>query len=186
MPMGYGFRPHAMGDAECQKCGGVFFHVYGEADAVHVCPQQGCCGIIRCGMKECEDRHFEGATQYIRRIDAMLKSGMAIFAIVGLSLSPAMAKDIPIKGQTKDKIVNGCRAAGGAGWEGRYGAYGCHNRSGGGIVCGGATKRDKKTCTIYMEVPPPVPEREDVRTFGKDVAEGYDPIRGDAPNAETK
>lgn len=107
-------------------------------------------------------------------------------AVVAFSLSPVMAKDIPIKGQTKDKIVNGCRAAGGAGCEGSRGTYGCHNRSGGGIVCGGATKRDKKTCTIYMDVPPSIPKRDVVRSFDMDVVADYDPITGYAPNAKAK
>lgn len=56
MTIGNSFRLGDMGTAECQKCGGVFLHVYGHSHPDHICQRYECGGIIRCGMDACEDR----------------------------------------------------------------------------------------------------------------------------------
>ena len=85
------------------------------------------------------------------------------FATIALLADSAMAKEVPIKGNNKDQVQGRC-AEGGVYWRtSPHGTYGCMNPDGSGIICGGVTARDKKTCSTFRQVPPRIPTRDEVR-----------------------
>jgi hypothetical protein len=63
----------------------------------------------------------------------------------------AAAAEIPIKGHTPAQVKSGCH--------GTFmppssanGSYGCLNKNGSGIYCGGDTKTQKQTCSTFRVV----------------------------------
>lgn len=80
-----------------------------------------------------------------------------IFAIA----DSALAKRIPA--QSTGKVKSDCAASGGVNFpkKGANGTYGCMNSDGSGIVCGGVTKTQKKTCDTFLKVPPRIPTRDE-------------------------
>ena len=86
------------------------------------------------------------------------------FATIGLLASSAMAKEITIKGNNRDQVQGRCGTSGGTFWPSSAGGtYGCMNPDGSGIVCGGMTPKDKQTCSTFMQMPPRIPTRDEVR-----------------------
>src|SRR5215469_2845364 len=86
------------------------------------------------------------------------------FATIGLLASSALAKEVSIKGNNKDQVQGRCNESGGTYWPtSAGGTYGCMNPDGSGIVCGGTHPKDKNTCSTWMQVPPRIPTRDEVR-----------------------
>ena len=86
------------------------------------------------------------------------------FAAIALLADSAMAEEVPIKGHNKDQVQGKCNESGGVYWPtSAGGTYGCINPDGSGIVCGGVTAKDKKTCSTFRQVPPRIPTRDEVR-----------------------
>lgn len=86
------------------------------------------------------------------------------FATIALIADSAMAKEVPIQGNSKKEVKKRCDDSGGKYWPtSDGGTYGCINPDGSGIICGGVTANDKKTCGTFREVPPRIPMREEVR-----------------------
>jgi hypothetical protein len=73
----------------------------------------------------------------------------------------AIAERIPVGRNTEDKVVGECIQKGGAGWDRQSGTktYGCINKDGSGIVCGGTTEEEKKTCDTFRKIPLHIPTR---------------------------
>lgn len=84
------------------------------------------------------------------------------FVAIGLIAESAMAKTIPVKSQ--QEVKKSCKDSGGVSFPktGPNSTYGCINKDGSGIVCGGVTAKDKKTCDTFMVVPPRLPTRGEV------------------------
>ncbi len=86
------------------------------------------------------------------------------FATIALIADSAMAKEVPIKGNSKTQVEGRCNESGGTYWPtSAGGTYGCVNPDGSGIICGGVTANDKKTCGTFRQVPPRLPTRDEVR-----------------------
>lgn len=49
------------------------------------------------------------------------------------------------------------------------------NHDGSEIVCGGGTKKDKKTCDTFLETPPSLPTREEVVNAEMSAKESKEP-----------
>ena len=66
--------------------------------------------------------------------------------------------DIPA--QKPDKVEGACGESGGTFFPktGKNSTYGCINSDGSGIVCGGITKRDKATCSTFLQAPSGQPQ----------------------------
>ena len=80
-------------------------------------------------------------------------------ALLGLSVGSAQAEQIPA--QKPDKVQGKCGETGGVFFPktGRNSTYGCINEDGSGIVCGGVTAKDKRTCDTFLQIPPRLPTR---------------------------
>ena len=86
------------------------------------------------------------------------------FVTIGLIADSAMAKEVPIKGNSKKEVKSRCDESGGTYWPtSGGGTYGCISPDGSGITCGGVTANDKKTCGTFRQVPPQIPMRDEVR-----------------------
>jgi hypothetical protein len=79
-------------------------------------------------------------------------TGTLALAVIGLIADAAMAKTIPIKGNSQSSVQSKCD---GVFWiQGKTGhTYGCLNDDGSGIVCGGVTTAQKKTCDTFRRAP---------------------------------
>lgn len=84
------------------------------------------------------------------------------FAALALLADSVMAEEVSIKGNSKDAVQGRCNESGGTYWP-DGGTYGCINKDNSGIVCGGKTAHDKKTCSTFMQMPPRIPTRDEVR-----------------------
>lgn len=84
------------------------------------------------------------------------------FVAIGYTADVAMANQIPLK--SPEEIKNMCKDSGGVTFpkSGPTSRYGCINKDGSGIVCGGVTANDRKTCDTFMVVPPRLPTRDEV------------------------
>jgi hypothetical protein len=84
------------------------------------------------------------------------------FVTTGLGSDLALAKTIPAK-SPKD-VKASCKESGGVSFPktGPNSTYGCINKDGSGIVCGGVSPKDKKTCDTFRTVPPRLPTRPEV------------------------
>ena len=86
--------------------------------------------------------------------------------ILALTLSglfgSAMAEQIPAP-KSPDVIEGRCGTSGGLYFPktGPNSTYGCINEDGSGIVCGGVTAKDKKTCDTFKKTPPRLPTRQE-------------------------
>lgn len=80
-------------------------------------------------------------------------------AVLGLADS-ALAERVSIVKQ--DKVQGKCGESGGIYFPpNKQGTYGCINRDGSGIVCGGVTKIQKKTCDTFLVAPRRLPTRNE-------------------------
>jgi hypothetical protein len=79
--------------------------------------------------------------------------------LVSLSLGSATAEQIPA--QKPDVVEGHCGESGGVHFPktGPNSTYGCINEDGSGIVCGGVTAKDKRTCDTFAQTPPRLPTR---------------------------
>jgi hypothetical protein len=92
------------------------------------------------------------------------------YALIALPLlvfgtDVTLADQVSIKGHNHDKVQGKCGGDGDVYWvEGKTGhTYGCMHPDGSGIVCGGVTKEQKKTCDTFRLAPRqfPIPTREE-------------------------
>jgi hypothetical protein len=85
------------------------------------------------------------------------------FVTIAVIADSTAAKEVDIKNHSKKQVKDSCQA-GGAYWPtSAGGTYGCMNPDGSGIVCGGVSAKDKKTCSTFMKVPPRIPTRDEIR-----------------------
>lgn len=84
---------------------------------------------------------------------------------------PASAKRIAAGSVEANRAEGACGARGGVMFPKNEGdpdsTYGCMDDNGHGIVCGGKTQTDKKTCDTFMVNPPHLPTRNDVLLYEK-------------------
>lgn len=92
----------------------------------------------------------------------------AILAIgaIGVTAEPAMAKEVSIKTHSQSQVKGDCGGDGDVYWvPGKSGhTYGCMHGDGSGIVCGGVTAAQKKTCSTFRTASfpsPKLPTRDD-------------------------
>jgi hypothetical protein len=89
---------------------------------------------------------------------------LALFVVClsALSASPALAKTVPIASHSQAAVKKAC---GGVFWPagGTTATYGCLNSNGTGIVCGGRTPAQKKTCSTMRLAPKNSPYLADIR-----------------------
>jgi hypothetical protein len=94
-------------------------------------------------------------------IRARLTGTLALVAI-GMIAGPATGEEIKIQGHSKSSVQSKCA---GIFWsQGKSGhTYGCLNDDGSGIVCGGVTTHQQKTCDTFRRAPRqlPLPTREE-------------------------
>lgn len=81
-------------------------------------------------------------------ITARLTATLGVAAVCFIA-GPATAKEIPIAGNSAKQVKSGCG--------GTYlppsksnGSYGCVEKDGHGIYCGGETPAQKKTCSKFL------------------------------------
>jgi hypothetical protein len=68
--------------------------------------------------------------------------------------------------QSKDKVEGACNEKGGVYWPSSAGGtYGCMNKDGSGIVCGGTSAEDKKSCDTWPASARIAPTRSQVRAW---------------------
>ena len=88
----------------------------------------------------------------------------ATLAVAALCFAiSAFAERVSIKDHSQTRVQGACGQSGGVyvPKKGRDGTYGCMNSDGGGIVCGGVSKNDKKTCDTFLTLPPSLPTRSE-------------------------
>ena len=106
----------------------------------------------------------------------------ALILIVSLFLpGPASAKRIAAGGAEANRAEGACGARGGVLFPENESdpdsTYGCMDDDGHGIVCGGKTATDKKTCDTFLVTPPHLPTRTDVLLYEKAKARSETPKR---------
>jgi hypothetical protein len=83
--------------------------------------------------------------------------GILVLSTIAFVSDSAVAKRVSIQGNSKTSVKSKCD---GAYWPtSAGGTYGCVNQDGSGIVCGGVSKTDKKTCDTFREAPRCLPTR---------------------------
>lgn len=80
----------------------------------------------------------------------------------------AFAEKVSIKGNSKTQVEGRCGTSGGVFFPSSKtnSTYGCVNQDTSGIVCGGITKAQKKTCDTFRTVPPHLPTRAEIAKAG--------------------
>jgi hypothetical protein len=90
-----------------------------------------------------------------------------ILALVGLGAASnsVMAEKVKLGSTEAKNTMSSCKGTGGVTFPktGPNSTFGCMNSDGSGIVCGGVKKSDKTTCDIFMQTPPRLPTRGEVR-----------------------
>jgi hypothetical protein len=101
-----------------------------------------------------------------------IKLALFVLALIAFATDAALAEVVSIKDHNKDKVQGKCSGDGDVYWvEGKSGhTYGCMHADGSGIVCGGVSKEQKKTCDTFKLAPQKVPF----------------PIRGEAGKLESR
>ena len=86
------------------------------------------------------------------------------FAVVQILLFSGWAHAEQIPTQKPTDVKSRCKASGGVYFPktGRHSTYGCINRDGSGIVCGGRLAKHKRTCDTFLQTPPRLPTRPEV------------------------
>jgi hypothetical protein len=94
-----------------------------------------------------------------------LKSVLIALPLLAFGTVVTFATEVSIKGHNHDKVQGKCGGEGDVFWAdaGVGHTYGCMHPDGSGIVCGGATKQQKKTCEVFRLAPRqfPIPTREE-------------------------
>lgn len=89
------------------------------------------------------------------RIGRLILATGAVTAVVSAGIgTPAHAAKVSTKGNSPDRVQGKCGESGGTySPPNKNGVYGCLNPDGSGIVCGGVTKTQKKTCDTFRVAP---------------------------------
>lgn len=84
-----------------------------------------------------------------------------VFAVAQLVVCIGSAQAEQIPAQKPDAVEGRCNESGGVSFPktGPNSTYGCINGDGSGIVCGGITAKDKRTCDTFLQTPPRLPTR---------------------------
>ena len=92
-------------------------------------------------------------------VRAALRAIVAV-VVTGLMAHPAMAERVSIRGHGQDEVKKECSGDGDVSWtkHGSNRTYGCMHADGSGIVCGGNTAEEKKTCDTFRTASFPVPK----------------------------
>lgn len=94
-----------------------------------------------------------------------------IAAAVG-AIGPTVAKEIKANSKESGKAFSDCAKNGGTNWSSTNSdnpnnlTYGCIDKNGHGLVCGGGTAEQQKTCSTFR-TKPPFPTREEAVMAGK-------------------
>lgn len=76
----------------------------------------------------------------------------------------AVAAKVSTKGNSPDRVQGKCGESGGTySPPNKNGVYGCLNPDGSGIVCGGVTKTQKKTCDTFRVAPGRFPTMNELK-----------------------
>jgi hypothetical protein len=88
-------------------------------------------------------------------------AAMLLVSAVGV-VGDAMAKRIQANSKESGKAFTDCFNNGGVAWPqtGTNPTYGCFDKNGNGLVCGGGTAEEKKTCDTFR-TGPRLPSRDD-------------------------
>lgn len=95
----------------------------------------------------------------MKRMSTLIGAITAMLAVAVIAPHAALAdKPSPIANNPESQVKSEC---GGTFYPstGPNGVYGCAYDDGHGIVCGGATKAQKGSCTAYLHLPPHQPHR---------------------------
>lgn len=94
------------------------------------------------------------------KLTVTLIAALTTSTLAGLVL----AEKVSIKGNSKTQVEGRCGESGGVFFPSSHtnSTYGCLNKDGSGIVCGGYTKAFKKTCDTFRTVPPHLPTRAEI------------------------
>lgn len=86
------------------------------------------------------------------------------FAVAQMLLFGGALEAEQIPAQKPSDVKSSCKASGGVYFPktGRHSTYGCINRDGSGIVCGGKSAKHKRTCDTFLQTPPRLPTRPEV------------------------
>ena len=101
----------------------------------------------------------------------MNRSASLILVVIVTTLCASVsAKTISIKGNSKTQVGGKCGESGGIFFPSSKTnrTYGCVNQDGTGIVCGGTTTAQKKTCDTFKKLPPRLPSRSEAAKTGSD------------------
>jgi hypothetical protein len=92
---------------------------------------------------------------------AGFRSVLLALGLSSLYVGEVFAEQVPT--QNTDSVEGRCGASGGVFFPktGANSTYGCINKDGSGIVCGGVTAKDKKTCETFLNPPPRLPTRQE-------------------------
>ena len=93
----------------------------------------------------------------------------ALVAIVSLGIgavagSALASETLQVGSAAAKNEMSECKAHGGTTFpkKGANGTFGCMRGDGSGIVCGGVTSKQKKTCDTFRKTPPRLPTRDEV------------------------
>ncbi len=93
------------------------------------------------------------------------RCALIVLPLVVFATDAALAETVSIKEHSKDKVQGKCGEEGDIYWAnaGTGHTYGCVHPDGSGIVCGGASQAQKKTCDTFKLAPRkfPFPNREE-------------------------
>ena len=83
------------------------------------------------------------------------------FAVAQLVLLVGSVQAEQVPAQKPDGVEGKCNESGGVFFPktGPNSTFGCINEDGSGIVCGGITAKNKRTCDTFMQTPPRLPTR---------------------------
>ena len=87
-----------------------------------------------------------------------------LFAVVIGAMGNAGAERIKANSKESSKAQNDCVKNGGVEWpqSAESPTYGCIDKNGHGLVCGGGTAEQKATCDTFRTVPPRLPTRDEI------------------------
>ena len=91
------------------------------------------------------------------------------FAVAQLVLLAGLVQAEQVPAQKPDGVEGKCNESGGVFFPktGPNSTFGCINEDGSGIVCGGITAKNKRTCDTFMQTPPRLPTRWETEMAGK-------------------
>jgi hypothetical protein len=92
-----------------------------------------------------------------------IAAAILLVATIG-SIGDAGAERIKANSKASGKAFTDCENNGGVSWpqSGKNQTYGCIDKNGDGLVCGGGSAEQQSTCDTFLTVPPRLPTRDEV------------------------